>query len=139
MSKKIGFTCGAFDLLHAGHILMLEECASKCDFLITGLHVNPSKERSHKNSPVQSLVERYLQLKATKFVNEIIPYETEGDLLEILLSIDIDVRFIGADWKGKNFTGNELDGKRHSIIYNTRDHCFSSSNLRKKIYESTLS
>tara|TARA_Y100001973_G_scaffold36049_1_gene54264 strand:+ start:258 stop:677 length:420 start_codon:yes stop_codon:yes gene_type:complete len=139
MSKKIGFTCGAFDLLHAGHILMLEECASKCDFLKVGLHVDPSKERSYKNNPVQSLVERYIQLNATKFVNEIIPYETEGDLLEILTSIDIDVRFIGADWKDKDFTGKELNKKKHNIIYNTRDHSFSSSNLRKRIYESTFS
>ena len=105
MSKKIGFTCGAFDLLHAGHVIMLEECASQCDELVVGLQVNPQVDRKYKNSPIQSLVERFIQLNATKFVDKVIPYETEEDLLEILTSIPIDYRFIGSDWKGKEFTG----------------------------------
>ena len=139
MSKKIGFTCGAFDLLHAGHVIMLEECASQCDELVVGLQVNPQVDRKYKNSPIQSLVERFIQLNATKFVDKVIPYETEEDLLEILTSIPIDYRFIGSDWKGKEFTGKNLSGKKYTVIYNSRDHSFSSSNLRKKINEATSS
>jgi glycerol-3-phosphate cytidylyltransferase len=130
---KVGFTAGAFDLLHAGHVLMLEECASKCDHLIVGLHTNPHIERPDKNPPVQSVVERYIQLKAVKFVSEIIPYETEKDLVDLLLSLSIDVRFLGSDWRGKDFTGKRLGGTKHKIIYNNRDHCYSSSDLRKRI------
>ena len=126
MSKKIGFTCGAFDLLHAGHVIMLEECASQCDELVVGLQVNPQVDRKYKNIPIQAL----------ETVDEVVTYETEEDLLEILTSIPIDYRFIGSDWKGKEFTGKNLSGKKYTIIYNTRDHCFSSSNLRKKINES---
>jgi len=133
---KIGFTAGAFDLLHAGHVLMLEDCASKCDKLIVGLHVDPSAERDYKNKPIQSLVERYLQLKAVRFISEIIPYETEKDLLEILTALDIDFRFLGKDWVDKDFTGKNLDGINYKIIYNSRDHRYSSSGLRKKIKES---
>lgn len=133
---KVGFTAGAFDLLHAGHVLMLEYCASKCDKLIVGLHVDPSAERHYKNKPIQSLVERYLQLKAVRFIAEIIPYETEQDLLEMLTALDIDFRFLGQDWADKDFTGKNLDGINHKIIYNSRDHGYSSSGLRNKIKES---
>ena len=132
---KTGFTCGSFDLLHAGHIVMLEECLSFCDRLIVGLQIDPSTERPHKNKPVQSLVERYIQLKAVKFIDEVLPYELEKDLEEILKSVKIDVRIIGADWKGKDFTGKELAGNLHKIVYNTRQHSFSSSELRKRIKE----
>ena len=132
---KTGFTCGSFDLLHAGHIVMLEECLSFCDRLIVGLQTDPSIERPHKNKPIQSLVERYIQLKAVKFIDEVIPYEVENDLEEILKSVKIDVRIIGADWKGKDFTGKELAGNLHKIVYNTRQHSFSSSELRKRIKE----
>jgi glycerol-3-phosphate cytidylyltransferase len=135
---KIGFTAGAFDLLHAGHVIMLEECSSFCDKLIIGLHVDPSVERDSKNPPVQSMVERYIQLKAIKFVDEIIPYQTEKDLADLLKAIKIDIRFVGSDWKGKNFTAKSLstnEGK-HKIIYNARDHSYSSSELRLRIKKS---
>jgi len=129
----IGFTAGTFDFLHAGHVLMLEDCASKCNHLIVGLHTNPHLERPHKNPPVQSLVERYIQLKAVKFVSEIIPYETEKDLADLLNILSFDIRFIGRDWEGKNFTGKRLGGTKHKIIYNNRDHSYSSSELRERI------
>ena len=130
---KVGFTAGAFDLLHAGHILMLEECATKCDKLIVGLHLNPNTERPEKNIPIQSIVERYIQLNAVKFVSEIIPYETEKDLLELLTVLPLDFRFVGQDWRGKEFTGKDLDGRSHQIIYNNRSHNYSSSLLRTRI------
>ena len=133
---KKGFTCGSFDLLHAGHVAMLEECSSLCDYLIVGLQTDPSIERTEKNRPVQSLVERYIQLKAIKFVDEIIPYEFESDLLEILQCLPLDIRFIGSDWKGLNFTGKNIAEPNHKIVYNSRNHSYSSSNLRKRIKES---
>ena len=133
-----GFACGSFDLLHAGHVVMLEECASHCDTLIVGLHADPSTERSDKNKPIQSLVERYIQLKAVKFVDEIIPYQYEKELIEILTTMNIDIRFIGSDWRGKDFTGRELVGSKHKIIYNKRQHGFSSSGLRGRIQSAAL-
>ena len=133
---KTGFTCGSFDLLHAGHVVMLEECASVCDKLIVGLQVDPSIERSNKNKPIQSLVERYIQLKAVKFVDKIIPYQYESELEQILKAVNIDVRIIGSDWEGKDFTGKNLIGETHKIVYNKRRHSFSSSELRKRIKES---
>lgn len=132
----IGFTAGAFDLLHAGHVLMLEECASKCDKLIVGLHVNPSTEREDKNKPIQSIVERYIQLKAVRFISEIIPYETEQDLLQLLSVLDINFRFLGKDWLNKDFTGKDLGGINHKLIYNSRNHEYSSSSLRDRIKKS---
>ena len=95
-----GFTCGAMDVFHAGHVLMMEDCKRHCDYLIVGLHTNPQLDRPDKNKPVQSVVERYIQLRGSKFVDEIIPYETESDLIEILKGIDYDIRFVGDDWKG---------------------------------------
>ena len=133
---KIGFTCGSFDLLHAGHIVMLEECLSFCDKLVVGLQVDPSIERPHKNHPVQSLVERYIQLKAVKFVDEVIPYQLEEDLEQILKTVKIDVRIIGSDWRGKEFTGKHLVGDMHEIVYNSRQHTLSSSELRERIKKS---
>ena len=130
---KVGFTAGAFDLLHAGHILMLEECATKCDKLIVGLHLNPNTERPKKHTPIQSVVERYVQLSAVKFVSEVIPYETEKDLLELLTALPLAFRFIGEDWRGKQFTGKDLDGRSHRIIYNSRNHQYSSSSLRSRV------
>ena len=130
--NKIGFTCGTMDLLHVGHVLMLEECKTHCDYLIVGLQNDPSFERQ-KNKPIQSMTERYFQLKDCKYVNEIIPYNTESDLLEILQSIKYELRFIGEDWKGKEFTGHNLKLHKEKIIFTKRDHSFSSSNLRKKI------
>ena len=101
---NIGFTCGAMDLLHAGHILMLEDCKSNCDYLIVGLHTNPQLDRPEKNKPVQSVIERYIQLKGCEYVDEIVPYETEADLIELLKALPINTRFVGSDWKDKPFT-----------------------------------
>src|SRR5210317_2419601 len=105
MMNKIGFTCSTFDLLHAGHIAMLREAKTKCDYLICGLQVDPSIDRKEKNSPVQTLVERYTQLKAVKYVDEIIPYQTEQDLEDILQMYNIDVRILGEEYRYKPFTG----------------------------------
>tara|TARA_S200002703_G_scaffold154799_1_gene158189 strand:+ start:439 stop:852 length:414 start_codon:yes stop_codon:yes gene_type:complete len=131
-----GFTCGAMDLLHAGHVLMLKECKKHCDYLIVGLHTNPQLDRPDKNKPIQSLVERYYQLEGCAYVDQIIPYETESDLVEILKSLDYDVRFVGADWKGGEFTGHDLPNHLDKVIYNQREHDYSSSGLRRRIAES---
>lgn len=135
---KTGITFGTFDLLHAGHILMLQEAKTYCDYLIVGLMVDPTKDRPEKNSPIQSLVERYIQLEAVKFVDEIIPYETEKDLEEILQSLPINVRIIGSDYLGRDFTG-KLYCLHHGIeiAYNKRDHAFSSTQLRSRVKDDT--
>jgi len=127
-SLKIkGYTCGSFDLLHAGHLLMLKECKAQCDYLIVGLHTNPTIDRPLKNKPVETVEERIIRLQGCKYVDKILTYDTEKDFLKELKP---DVRFLGEDWKGKRFTGDELDIK---IIYNSREHDFSSSNLRERI------
>ncbi len=127
---NIGFTASTFDLLHAGHVSMLSEAKSVCDYLMVGLHVDPSRERKQKNKPVQSLVERYIQLSVIKYVDEIIPYETENDLTEILQAYPISIRIIGEEYRDNNFTGKNLDMKIH---YNKRRHGFSTSLLRKNV------
>lgn len=132
MEIKKGFTCGAFDLLHAGHILMLQEAKSVCDYLIVGLQTDPSLDRESKNSPVQSLEERRIQIEAVKYVDEVIIYETEKDLLALLKRLEPDIRIIGADHKGKPFTGHELDIE---LFFNSRNHSWSSSDLRRRIAE----
>jgi len=133
---NIGFTASTFDLLHAGHVSMLAEAKSVCDYLIVGLHVDPSLERQEKNHPVQSLVERYIQLSAVSHVDEIIPYQTEDDLNNILLTFPIAVRVIGEEYRDANFTGKNLDMKIH---YNKRRHGFSSSLLRKNVVKAESS
>jgi len=134
---KIGFTCSTFDLLHAGHIQMLREAKEQCDYLICGLQVDPSKDRESKNSPVQTLVERYTQLNAVKYVNEIIPYETEKDLEDLLQMYNIDVRILGEEYKDQTFTGRAICAKRGiELHYNKRDHRFSSSDLRERVKKS---
>jgi len=134
---KIGFTASAFDLLHAGHVLMLEEAKKQCDYLICGLQTDPSQDRASKTSPAQTIVERYLQLRACKFVDEIIPYSTEQDLEDLLAGMHIDVRILGIEYRDKDFTGHDICKKRDIEIYfNERDHRFSSSGLRKHIAES---
>lgn len=139
MTKRIGITFGAFDLLHAGHCLMLQEAKTQCDYLIVGLHTDPTLDRPTKNRPVQSLVERYIQLKAISVVDEIVPYQTEAELLEIIRSLPIDVRIIGADYLDKDFTGKaEADQLGIETYYNRRDHAFSSSDLRLRVWESEL-
>lgn len=134
--EKIGITFSAFDLLHAGHIKMLEEAKTVCDYLIVGLQMDPSLDRPNKNKPTQSVVERYIQLKACRSVDEIVPYNSEQDLEDILKSFVIDVRIIGDDYKDKDFTGKKYcEEKGIEIYYNKRDHRFSSSGLKKAIYE----
>ena len=130
---KIGFTCGAFDLLHAGHVVMFKEAKQNCEYLIVGLQTDPSIDRQEKNQPVQSVYERYMQLQAIKYIDEIIPYDTEQSLIDILESNQIHVRFIGEDWVDKHFTGKGL----HEIFYTNRQHSFSSSGLRRLISESS--
>jgi glycerol-3-phosphate cytidylyltransferase len=133
--KIVGITCSTFDLLHAGHILMLEECKKYCDYLICALQSDPTIDRPNKNKPIQSMVERFIQLEAVKYVDKIIPYNTEEDLIEIFNSLDLDVRIIGEDYKNKSFTAKDICQKRGiKIIYNKREHEFSTSNLRNKIY-----
>lgn len=132
----IGITCSTFDLLHTGHVIMLEECKKHCDYLICALQNDPTVDRVNKNKPVQSIVERYLQLDAIRYVDKIIPYNTEKELEEIFRSLDIDVRIIGTDYKNKDFTAKSIcDEREIKIIYNRRDHNYSSTNLREKIYK----
>jgi glycerol-3-phosphate cytidylyltransferase len=128
---KIGFTCGSFDLLHAGHVLMLEEARSVCDHLVVGLQTDPTKDRKSKNRPVQGLEERDIQLRAIKHVDEIIVYATEAELVELLKTLKPDVRIVGADHKGESFTGSELPIE---IYFNTRDHGWSTTDLRNRVY-----
>ncbi len=132
----IGITCSTFDLLHAGHIIMLEECKKYCDYLICALQVDPSVDRPEKNKPIQSLVERYIQLDAVQYVDKIIPYNNEEELKTIFSSLDIDVRIIGEEYKDQNFTAKDICMKRNiRFVYNKRDHDFSTSSLRKRIYD----
>ena len=136
---KIGITFSAFDLLHAGHITMLEEAKRQCDYLIAALQTDPTIDRPEKNRPTQSVVERYIQLKGCKFVDEIVPYATEQDLEDILRSFRIDVRIIGDEYKDKNFTGRSYCEEKGIVLYfNVRDHRFSSSSLRKEVTEKEL-
>lgn len=132
----IGITFSAFDLLHAGHVKMLEEAKLYCDYLIVGLQTDPTIDRPEKNKPTQSVVERYIQLKACKYVDEIIPYTTEQDLQDILQIFPIDVRILGDEYKDKDFTGRTYcESMKIRLIYNKRNHRFSSSGLRKEVYE----
>jgi len=134
VDMKIGFTCSTFDLLHAGHILMLEEAKQYCDYLMVGLQTDPTIDRPDtKNKPAQSIIERHIQLSAVKFVDEIVIYETEKDLLDILKIYPINVRFVGEEYLNKNFTGKDycLDNNIE-IIYNNRKHDFSTTELRKR-------
>ena len=133
---KIGITFSTFDLFHAGHVKMLEEAKSKCEYLIVGLQLDPSIDRPEKNKPTQSIIERYVQLKACKHIDEVIPYVTENDLIDILSSFKIDIRIIGEEYADKTFTGKEYCQKKGIEIYfNKREHRFSSSALRKKVLE----
>lgn len=131
---KVGFTASAFDLLHAGHVLMLEEAKSICEYLVVGLQLDPTIDRATKNKPVQTVVERYLQLRACKFVDEIIPYVSEKDLEDILSSEPINVRILGEEYKDQDFTGRDICKKRSIDLYfNQRTHRFSSSDLRIRV------
>ena len=136
MPCKIGFTCGSFDLLHAGHILMLEEAKRQCDHLIVGLQSDPSIDRPDKNKPIQSVEERKIVLRGIKWVDEVRVYDTEEDLYEMLILISPEVRILGADWKGKEYTGHELG---MNVYFNSRGHSWSTRELRKRVYNAERS
>ena len=133
---RIGFTASQFDMLHAGHVAMLSEAKNHCDYLIAGLQNNASWDGPEKNAPIQSIVERQIQLAATRYVDEIVVYNTEKDLEDILLTLPIDVRILGVEYRDKEFTGRDICDKRNiKLIFNSRDHSFSSSSLRKRVAE----
>jgi glycerol-3-phosphate cytidylyltransferase len=133
---RVGFTASSFDLFHSGHVAMLKEARANCDYMIVGLQTDPTLDRPEKNKPIQSVFERYVQLEGCKYIDEIIPYATEQDLLDILLTYKIDVRFIGEEYKSKDYTGKQLClDKGIEIHYNSRQHSFSTSGLRKRISE----
>lgn len=133
--KKIGITFSTFDMLHAGHIAMLSEAKNHCDYLIAGLQTDPTIDRPDtKNKPVQSIVERQIQLSACRYVDEVVIYQTEQDLVDLLLILPLDVRILGIEYSGKEFSGKqECINRDIKIIYNKRDHSFSSSSLRKRV------
>ena len=132
----IGITFSSFDLFHSGHVAMLKEAKSKCDYLMVGLQTDPTIDRPEKNKPIQSVFERYVLLEGCKYIDEVIPYATEQDLIDILLTYKVDVRFIGEEYQGKEFTGKQLCiDKGINIHYNKRQHSFSTSGLRKRIKE----
>lgn len=130
----IGLTASTFDLLHAGHVAMLREAKQQCDYLICALQIDPSIDRNHKNKPIQTIVERYTQLAAVRYVDEIVVYATEQDLEDILEMYPINVRILGEEYKDKDFTGREICKRRNiSLYFNKRDHRFSTSDLRKRV------
>ena len=133
---RVGFTCSTFDLLHAGHIIMLKEASKQCDWLICGLQTDPTIDRPNsKNKPIQSLVERFIQLEAVKYVDEIIVYQTEKDLEDLLLTLDIDIRIVGEEYRNVNFTGQDICKQRGIELYfNKREHSFSTTELRERIH-----
>lgn len=133
--KKIGITFSTFDMLHAGHIAMLSEAKNHCDYLIAGLQTDPTIDRPDtKNSPIQSVVERQIQLAACRYVDEVVVYQTEQDLIDLLLILPVDVRILGVEYEDKDFTGKtECWDREIELVYNGRDHSFSSSSLRKRV------
>ena len=137
MSEKIVMISGCYDLLHAGHIAMLSEAKNHCDYLIAGLQTDPTIDRPGlKNPPIQTIVERQIQLAATRYVDEIVIYQSEQDLLDLLLVLPLDVRIIGIEYQDGEFSGKDICEDRNiKIIYNGRDHSFSSSSLRKRVAE----
>ena len=133
---KVGFTCSTFDLFHAGHIMMLKEAKTQCDYLIVGLQTDPTIDRPEtKNKPIQSIFERFVQLQACKFVDEVVVYATEKDLRDILLSYPIDVRILGVEYKDKEFTGYNIDMEYY---FNNRKHSFSTTELRQRVIDSEI-
>ena len=135
IGKPVGFTCSTFDLLHAGHILMLAEAKTICDYLIVGVQSDPTIDRPDtKNKPVQSVVERYVQLSAVKFIDQIVVYDTEKDLEDLLMFLPISIRIIGEEYRDKHYTGKEICEQRGiKIYYNERKHSFSTTELRKRV------
>lgn len=132
---KVGFTCSTFDLLHAGHVMMLREARNLCDKLIVGLQTDPTIDRPDtKNKPIQSIVERFIQLQAVKYVDEIYVYSTEKDLEDLLLILPIDIRILGVEYSDKDFTGKTICQKRGiQLYYNKREHSFSTTELRQRV------
>lgn len=132
---KVGFTCSTFDLLHAGHITMLEEAKRNCDYLIVGLQVDPSIDRpEHKNKPIQSIVERQIQLAGVKYVDEVVVYCSEKDLEDLLLTLPINIRILGIEYQDSDFTGKAIcESRGIELYFNKRDHSFSSTSLRQRI------
>lgn len=135
---EVGFTCGAFDLMHAGHVLMFEEAKQQCEYLIVGLQTDPTIDRPSKNKPIESVTERYVKLKAIKWIDEVVPYTTEQDLLLMLQMLPIDVRVVGADYIGKDFTGKQycMDEGIH-LFYNNRGHNLSTSDIRARVVQAS--
>jgi glycerol-3-phosphate cytidylyltransferase len=133
--KKIGITFSTFDMLHAGHVAMLSEARNYCDYLIAGLQTDPTIDRPDtKNRPVQSIVERQIQLAACRYVDEVVVYQTEEDLVDLLLILPVDVRILGVEYEGRDFSGRaECVARGIDLIFNGRDHSFSSSSLRKRV------
>lgn len=133
----VGFTCSTFDLFHAGHIIMLKEAKSQCDYLIVGLQTDPTIDRpKEKNKPVQSIFERFVQLQACKYVDEVVVYATEKDLVDILLSYPINVRILGDEYEHKQFTGRqECVDKGIKFYFNSRAHSFSTTELRQRVID----
>lgn len=133
--KIVGFTCSCFDLLHPGHLMMMKEAKMHCDWLIAGLQTDPTIDRKEKNKPIQSIFERYVQLEACKYVDEIVLYATEKDLMDVLQSYPIDVRIMGEEYIDKNYTGKELD---IPVVYNKRRHSFSTTELRQRVLNAEM-
>ena len=135
--KKIGITFSTFDMLHAGHIAMLSEAKNHCDYLIAGLQTDPTIDRPDtKNKPIQSIVERQIQLSACRYVDEVVVYQTEQDLIDLLLILPLNVRILGVEYENKSFSGDaECYQRKIQLVFNGRDHSFSSSSLRKRVVE----
>jgi glycerol-3-phosphate cytidylyltransferase len=138
--KKIGITFSTFDMLHAGHVAMLSEAKNHCDYLICGLQTDPTIDRPDtKNKPIQSIVERQIQLSACRYVDEVVVYQTENDLRDLLLILPVDVRILGVEYQDQDFSGREECYYRNiEIVYNGRDHSFSSSSLRKRVADAQI-
>lgn len=136
VNKKIGITCSTFDLFHAGHVIMLEEAKRQCDYLIAAIQIDPTIDRKSKNRPVQSIIERQIQVSSCKHVDEIIVYSTEKELEDIFMALPIDVRILGEEYKDTEYTGKDICLKRGIELYfNKRDHFFSSSDLRQRVFD----
>lgn len=134
--KKIGFTCSTFDLFHAGHVVMLEEAKRQCEYLIAGIQIDPTLDRDSKNRPIQSIVERQIQVKACRYVDEVVIYSTEKELEDLMKTLPIDIRILGVEYADNDFTGKQICLDRSiQIYYNSRDHSFSSSDLRQRVYK----
>ena len=131
--KRVGFTCSCFDLFHAGHIMMLKEAKTVCEYLIVGLQTDPTIDRPEKNRPIQSVFERFVQLQSCKYVDEIVVYQTEKELMDILMSYPINVRVVGEEYRDKDFTGKNLE--HIEIHYNERKHSFSTTELRGRVID----